>query len=358
MARARFTFDVDPADLFAERGHQMVTWGIPRATVERVRARVGDMWSTEPGGWVPEWEHEAGLAEAHGRWFQAAMLHGAAKFPCISTDAQAAAYARQLECYARAVHVERRIVDVSYRGAPTRLPVHLFGTYDALPPVCLTGGVDTLKMELHKLAHVLARIGRFRVAAIDMPGTGESEIQLAADGHVIYEGVIAALRGNAKAGIWGVSFGGHWAAKLACRETVDAAVDMGGPIGTQLFDGNLPNGMLGIVGNALGRIVTRADADEFSFAAQGLLAPRRSAPLLVFNGARDPYVPVADARAFAGWDHSTVWIFEDGDHCAANHIKRVVPAALVWLSRQLHGDSAIRHAMASAAEALLPHRVS
>jgi esterase FrsA len=354
MGRVTFTFAVDPADLFAERGHQMHAWGIPRATIERVRKRVRDMWTTEPGGWVPEWEREAVDAESRERWFEAAMLHGAAKFPCISSSAQAEAYAKQLACYTRATHVDRRVLAIEYRGATTRVPVHVFGTDESRPLVCLTGGVDTLKMELHKLAHVLARVGRFRVAAIDMPGTGESEVQLAGDSHVIYEGVIAALRGNTKAGIWGVSFGGHWAAKLACRETVDAAVDMGGPIGMRIFEHGLPNGMLGIVGNALGRAVAPDSAAEFSFGT--LLDARRSAPLLVFNGARDPYVPIEDARAFEGWPHTRVWIFEDGDHCAANHIKRIVPAALVWLQRQLHGESAIRHLAASAAEALLPHR--
>ena len=301
-------------------------------------------------------EREATDAESHARWFEAAMLHGAAKFPCISTAAQAEAYGKQLACYTRAVHVDRRVLPIEYRGTTTRVPVHVFGGDDAAPLVCLTGGVDTLKMELHKLAHVLARVGRFRVAAIDMPGTGESEVALAGDSHLIYEGVIAALRGTAKAGIWGVSFGGHWAAKLACRETVDAAVDMGGPIGTRIFERGLPNGMLGIVGNALGHAVTPDSVAQFTFG--NLLAARRCAPLLVFNGARDPYVPIEDARVFEGWDRTRVWIFEDGDHCAANHIKRVVPAALVWLQRQLHGDSAIRHLVANAAEALLPHRVA
>jgi hypothetical protein len=60
-----------------------------------------------------------------------------------------------------------------------------------------------------------ARIGRFRVAAIDMPGTGESGMALTADADAIYQELLATLAPTGRKAVLGVSFGGHWAAKLA-----------------------------------------------------------------------------------------------------------------------------------------------
>jgi esterase FrsA len=347
-------------------------WGIPGATLRRVTAATSDMWREGPGGWAYEWSREAEAAERQGRWFQAAMCYGAAKFPCISTELQERSYAKQIECYSRAsgdfpCRFQRLEIEVPYRDRTTLVCVHSFApkTGTGLPLICLSGGVDTLKMELHKLALAIALLGRFRVAVIDMPGTGESAIALAGDAHVIYEGVLAKLHDAQKKGVWGVSFGGHWAAKLACLSAVDAAVDMGGPIGKKLFDDvPLPNGMAGIVANALGDedllaapAAVRADLGaQFSLEKQGLLANRTSSPLLVFNGKSDPYIPVEDTMVFAGWRESLVWLFEDGDHCAANRIKRIVPAAVAWLRLSLHGDTAVNRLIASAATRVLPRR--
>jgi len=312
LTRRTFRFQVEPSDLFRERRRQMRSWGIPSSTLTRVEAAVDDMWREGPRGWAYEWRREGEAAERRGRWHRAAMCHGAAKFPCIVTALQERCYASQLECYAKAASAfpcsfQRLELDVPYRDGSTRVPVHLFAPRadSNLPLVCLSGGVDTLKVELHRLALTLALVGRFRVAAIDMPGTGESAIALAGDAHRIYEGVLAELHHGAKRGVWGVSFGGHWAAKLACLASVDAAVDMGGPIGARTLDyTRLPNGMTGIIANALSdeRLLTAASSElaeleaQFSLPKQGLMEARTSSPLLVFNGARDRTSPSRTRR--------------------------------------------------------------
>ena len=296
--------------------------------------------------------------------------NGAAKFPCVSTVLQRRAYEKQLDCYLRAApdfpcDFRRTEVEVSYREGKTVVPVHLFAPRRGdprLPLVCLSGGVDTLKMELHRLALAIALLGRFRVSVVDMPGTG---VPLAGDVHVIYQGVLSKLRDGAKAGLWGVSFGGHWAAKLACLSSADAAVDMGGPVGTSLFAGSrLPNGMTGIVANALdlesfptSNCIPPEMAAQFSLEEQGLLTARASSPLLVFNGAHDPYIPTKDTTCFIGWQNTRVWLFADGDHCAANRIKRVVPSAVAWLRSKMYGETVVQRWVIAAAERFLPRQV-
>jgi hypothetical protein len=83
--------------------------------------------------------------------------------------------------------------------------VHLYAPTadDARPLVLLSGGVDTGKMELNRLACLLARIGRFRVAAIDMPGTGESRMALTADAENIYQELLATLAPTGKKAVLG-----------------------------------------------------------------------------------------------------------------------------------------------------------
>ena len=247
-----FTFPVSPEDLFEERTRQFLKWGVPSAALERVRARVRDTWSDAPGGWCYEFSAEADASERAGRLLEAAALYGAARFPFAATDARRAAHEKQLACFLRAhqagafpVAFQRQVL-ATERGA---VPVHLYARRAdaftrregaAAPPLLLvTGGVDTYKVELHRLAVALARLTGALVCAFDMPGTGESPGPLSSDGERVHLGVIDALRAELSpphVSLIGLSFGGHWAAKLALLGKVDCAVDVGGPVGATPLD--------------------------------------------------------------------------------------------------------------------------
>jgi len=216
----------------------------------------------------------------------------------------------------------------------------------------LSGGVDTWKVELHRLAVLIARLTGWTVAALDMPGTGESRVPLAPDADLILRAAIDELKGDlrlARCAFFGISFGGHWAAKLALLEAVDAAVDLGGPVGASedsIRAADLPGGMAGIVGNALGLSAPPSDEEvmgffaDFSLRKQGLLERPRGSPLLVVNGSRDPYLPEEDTTAFRGRPEATVWLIEHTTHCASERIRRVLAAAITWLGAALAPDSA------------------
>ena len=353
-----FPFPLDPAELFAERARQFRGWGIPRGVIERVRGRIDDAWHDGAGGWTPEWVREADAAEREGRLLLASACFGAAKFPSLVTAARRDAFARQRETYLAAAArgfpcgFERRELAVPYRGATTPVAAHLFSPRGkrgaAAPLVILSGGVDTWKMELHRIALLFVRLGGFRVAAIDMPGTGESAIPLAPDADEVYRGVLAGTRGgSARTASFGLSAGGPWAAKLVLTGAVDAGVDLGGPVGAAPRDGaalmRMPNGMPGIVANAVG-LEGLPPPDEaaklvelFSLRASGLLTPRPTAPLLAVNGSDDAYVPAADIDVFRTFPNATVWSIGGATHCAAEKIAPVLLAIVAWLRVQLHG---------------------
>jgi esterase FrsA len=336
----------------------MIGWGIRRSTVAAARHRIRDMWGEGEASWVGEWSREAERAERDGEWLQAALLWGAARFPALATESRRTAFGRQLAAYECAapdfrLHFERLVLEVANGSGPTPVAVHVFRRRRAASRTLLVvcGGVDTWKIELHKLLVALARLSGLTVVAIDMPGTGESEVPLGPDGDLIIAAAIDQLAARWQAptrSFFGISFGGHWAAKLALTDRVDAAIDLGGPVGAgehAIDFATLPNGMTGIVANALGLEALPSTAvvanlvDRFSLERQGLLGRPHRAALLAVNGDRDPYVPLLDTTVFEADPHATAWVVKGAWHCAAERLPRVVPAAIGWLTARLHGEA-------------------
>ncbi|WP_051833787.1 alpha/beta fold hydrolase [Streptomyces sp. NRRL S-646] len=358
-----FTFDVDPAALFEERARQFTAWGIPGSAVARARGRITDMWGTGQGSWVPVWSGLAREAERDGRWLRAAQLWGAARFPALATDDRLAAYERQRECFARAVgrfpvRTVREVLAVpSAQGARAlALPVHLVTRIARVTRgrrvrgvLVLSGGVDTWKVELHRMAVATALATGLTVVVIDMPGTGESPLPLAPDGDALLAGLVEVLRERfpgVPVACFGVSFGGHWAVKLAARGVVDAAVGLGGPTGAAGQDidvPSLPHGMAGIIGNALhldgppDAATAEALLSGFSLRRQGLLDATGGAPLLAVNGEHDQYIPRGDTTALASRPDTTVWIVRNATHCAAERIRPVLVGTWGWLLARMGG---------------------
>ncbi|MCA1185187.1 esterase FrsA [Saccharopolyspora sp. 6T] len=362
-----FTFPVEPADLFTERARNFRSWGVPTAVIARVRHRVDDVWGRGRTGWVPVWAEEARRAEIEQDWARAAACWGAARFPCLATADRREAYARQLDCFRHAtanlpVAFRRYQLDVPYRQRSTRVTAHVYrrrrGVSDQLLLLC--GGVDTWKVELHRMALRISLVSGLTVAAVDMPGTGESRVPLAADADLLLAGTARQLADRtrcAKTAVLGLSFGGHWAAKLALTGRVDAAIDLGGPIGacgSAVDVLGLPHGMAGSVGNALhlAELPGRAEADrfslEFSLRRQGLLSTRSAAPLLAINGTGDPYVPLRDTIALADRPEAEVWLVPGTGHCARERLPRVLPPAIAWLLAELSPRSVRRQLAARA----------
>ncbi|MCB9797197.1 MAG: alpha/beta hydrolase [Alphaproteobacteria bacterium] len=370
-APGAFTFPLDPAELLAERAPQWLRSGLPRATLRQARSRIHEMWEDAPGGWAYEWSRLAEAHAARGQWLTASLVYGAARFPTASTPAAAEAHRQQLACHLRAAprfacDFERIEVPVTLEGQGRRVPVHVFtprGVGAGCPTVVFSAGVDTWKMDLHRLVTTLARLVGARVVALDMPGTGESDLALSPSGDLVYEAALDAIAEGRRAA-FGLRFGGHWAARLALRGVVDAAVDVGGPVGAEAREAGLltrlPNGMTGIVAHAmrLGHLPDVAEAERllraYSLPEQGLDLHRGGVPMLVVNGDQDPYVPVGDTTVFRGRPDTEVWLVRGSGHCVPERFVRVLPAAAGWLRRQLHGPGWRSRLLEGLGRAILP----
>ena len=350
-----FEFPLEVQDLWAERTSQFLGSGIPRRVLRQVRRRVTDSWADGPGGWTYEWTAAARELEQRGKWMPAALAYGAGRFPSLASPARQAAQRDQLRAFARATSgsVTREVIAVPYRSGTTAVLVHRYQCRRPHAVLCLTGGVDTWKVELHRMAAALRTMARIDVVIFDMPGTGESEVPLAGDAETIYRGVVDAVRTQGlPVGVMGMSFAGLWAAKLALEGGVDFAIDVGGPVGASERDAGellaLPNGMPGIVAHALwlDDLPVAADLpgilDRFSLRDELARTTSLRAPLLVVNGTEDQYIPRIDLEVFRRFSEATVWPVEGATHCAVERIVPVMIGITAWINANTRRSLASR----------------
>jgi len=347
-----YTYAITPAAMFEDRFEQFVALGVPRTDVEAMRGAISDMWSDTPGGWVFEWSR---LAKRHldgDQPFLAALAYGCAKFPCLANEAKRRALANQVTSYLTAapgfpVKFERRFVAVPFVGATTTLPVHLYsvsGRFDQAPVLLISGGVDTWKMDIHRLCVTFAERLGVTVLAFDQPGTGENQAALVIEADEIVLGLAQEARtiGNGKVAHFGLSFGANYSAMTGLLGAVDAAVVLGGPIDSAFAKEaleKLPYGMPDIVSNAMG-FDHQPTMQEFVSAAgklsrRALLEQTGNAPMLVINGENDYFVPQSDTLVFDGRLRTVAHLIPDAGHCARSKLPDVMSLVFRWLPEQI-----------------------
>ena len=347
-----YEFSVDTQALFGERYAQWVNLGLPAADLDRARAAITTMWADEPGGWTHELSALARAYAARGEHLLASLAYGVAKFPVLANQAKQEAQRRQAEEYAKAapgfdVAFERRILHLPYRGATTRVPVHLLSAapdYSHAPVLLFSGGIDSWKMDLHRLAAGLARGAGVTVMAFDHPGTGETQAPLDAYTDEVTDGLISQARrlGNGTVAHFGLSFGGNFAAASGLSGAVDAAIDLGGPVDASFEPDNyrrLMFGMADIAGNAYGFTAPPSEEQMIGagrpFIRRALLEQKGNAPMLVINGADDVHVVQADTLVFQGRADTEVILVPGTGHCAASKLPEVMPIMISWLRARL-----------------------
>lgn len=300
------------------------------------------------GAWLSLWRDCAHDAADRGLWLQAALCYGAARYPVLGTNDTTILMNQQREAFLRVpphskVMFERRLIRVLTGNGGVEIPVHV---YSAEPPdrspalVLMSGGLDTYKIELHQFALALARVTRLTLAVMDMPGTGETEANLEPHSEQTYRAVLQALPGPNRRGVLGVSFGGHWAAKMAVLGLADFAINLGGPVDAKgiaaaTLSGQ-PEDMRFMIERLVGsgRAFTNSSTElvqSLSLSTQGLLSPISTPPLLVVNGADDPYINPADTLVFQQFPNARVELIPHCGHCGPERSSLVGALIASWL---------------------------
>jgi dienelactone hydrolase len=212
------------------------------------------------------------------------------------------------------------------------------------PLVVLIPGLDSAKEEFRPTEDLFLSRG-LATLSVDGPGQGEAEYDLAirADWEVPGAALIDAASNlpgidASRIGIWGVSLGGYYAARVVAGDKrVRACISLCGPyclgdIWDQLPE--LSRAAFTVRSKSQSEEQARARAGELSLAGVG---PRISAPMLIIAGQRDRIFPWQDAERLHKeiGASSELLLLPDGNHGCANVTYKHRHYGADWMARHL-----------------------
>ena len=330
----------------------------------QVWCRLGQRHEAQGDALVQAGAEASAIREAYELAFEYFRI---GRYPCPSTPGKQQAYRNSLRAFHKAARYfdpPLEVVHIAFDAGELtgylQLPRGV-----ARPPVVLQwGGVDGWKEDRQAATRALNERG-IATLSIDMPGTGQSPVryidpraQASFSAWIDHLAQRCDLDGS-RIGVWGGSFGGYWAARLAYVEAarLKAAVFHGGSVhyglqrewlvpaltktaSTYLFG---PASLLEARSLAMGLRTLEEVLDaapKLSLVTLGLI-DRPSAPILGVNGKLDDQAPVEDIYLLM--EHGTpkeARIFANGGHMGrtpgmdASVITRVIAD---WLRLRLGG---------------------
>jgi esterase FrsA len=303
-----------------------------------VRTALARLDSLDRDAWAASWSDVAASYAAKGDHLQAWRLYSFARWPVPLSSGKQHAYKLALEAYlahARAEGAPLEVVRIPFEGR--EIVGYLQLPRDArapVPVIVAIGGLDSRKEDLaERFAPLLADgIGSF---TFDMPGTGEAPIKIEPGAERMFTVAIDALiaRPEVDAGrlaLYGGSFGGYWACKLAVTERARLRgvvaqappVDrfFGAEFAATAFTNTEYLFELGVAMMSLYEGVRTVDdflriSPEHSLVAQGFIG-KPTAPMLIIAGAQDSQVPMEDIELLlrTGDTPKEAWINPAGGH--------------------------------------------
>jgi pimeloyl-ACP methyl ester carboxylesterase len=318
-----------------------------------VREALGNLKTLDRDEWANAWSaigdrhmeaaKKAGASDAAGaskHYKYAFEYYLFARFPLENSAGKEKAYEKSLEAfaaYAKIPYPPIETVRIPFEGKEIvgylRLPI------DVRPaPLVLTiGGLDGRKenASFRNDAYLKEGVAYF---SFDMPGTGQSTIRQVAPGAErefsrVLDYIATRKDLDAKrVVVYGGSWGGHWAARLAYTEQkrIRGAVVQGGPVHEYFQPGWQKEAIktreyLFELFEARAAIYGAKTLDDFlaygpkmSLKTAGWL-DKPSAPMLVINGMKDTQVPVEDVfLLMRSGSPKDVWINPQGGHMGRN----------------------------------------
>lgn len=346
--------------------------GADRAIVMQTIAAITTREGDAPGAWVYEWTQvaDAELARAEAAaeigdreqaetlFFSAANYYAIAGFPEYHSDAEREALMKHFRAYERGgafMAEPMQIVPIEARGKRFNSYFHRPAGVDRPPVILWTHGTDKFKGHAYKTVKRLLDRG-FAVVTFDLAGTGESTFwNLLSDGEFVHRAVLDSYASRVDidtSNIFevGVSFGGHYAAKMAATNDprLRAVASLCGPLHSPFMQSaeDIAHLLSTEEGATVRAFAHRIGADpndsdhvaseirKFSLVEQGIMGSgaQIKTPLLVMNGGRDPLSPIPDLQLLADSAvTSELWIMGMAGHCARDYFEPAVTDVSEWL---------------------------
>ncbi|KAM3469559.1 hypothetical protein MY8738_010069 [Beauveria namnaoensis] len=219
-------------------------------------------------------------------------------------------------------------------------------TKAGLPAVLVTNGLEGTNAE--SMLPFL-RSGRLDEAAcffMEMPGTYAYTAPMSLGvTRGIYADAISYIQSldcvdGARIGMMGMSFGAHWATRMAITDNRLKAVVANGPPLRHSFRPSGAFGMPQIIVDALARAV---GANALNLSAKlSALAPTQeelrfiSCPIMAINGDTDTLIDTRDTIELAELaPNSCLKLYESDDHCAMAHPREWFDLSIDWMQKHL-----------------------
>ena len=336
---------------------RFVANGVPLTDFQEVTASIGS-WDD----WCAAWAARAAIHEAMGRQAlddgyelsagehltTAGVCYHFAKFLFVNDpDQMQSAHMKAVECRRLALPFLRPAGDrvmVPYEGSMLAGILRKPADMDRPPVVVMAMGLDSSKEEMESYESLFLARG-LATLTFDGPGQGEGEYEFAIRHD--YEVPVGAvmdwleLRDDVdagRAGLWGVSLGGYYAARAAAYEhRLKACIALSGPYNWGAVWDNLPD-----LTRTAFRARTKSTSDEEArdmahrLSLEGV-AEKIVCPLFVLAGKLDRLVPYTDAERLASEASGPVelLVVEDGNHIANNRPYRYRLQSADWMADQL-----------------------
>jgi dienelactone hydrolase len=321
--------------------------GFDPAEVQQILARIGSLDRDE---WARSWMQsgdrmfQAGQAmesgdraKAREHYLAAWRYHSFGAWPTQNSPEKKRAHGRATEsfrAYARLAEPQIEVLRIPFEGKEIigylQRPAGV-----ARPPVVLSiGGLDGYKefvVEQYGPGYLKAGLA---YVALDMPGTGDAPLKIDVGAERVFSRVIDALQTRTdidpqRMGLQGVSWGGHWAARMAIAEPqrLKAVVNWAGPVhayfhrdwqlkalGTREYLFDLFAARAAVYGTETLEDFL-AYGPRMSLKDTGAL-DKPTAPQLLVNGERDTQVPIEDLYVVlkTGATPKEAWVNPTGGH--------------------------------------------
>jgi dienelactone hydrolase len=219
------------------------------------------------------------------------------------------------------------------------------------PTVLLIPGLDSTKEEFRDVERCFHDRG-MATFALDGPGQGEAEwtLPIRPEWEVVGATVIEYLRSmpevdEGRIGVWGVSLGGFYAARLASADLpIRATIALAGPynLGATWKDLN-PLTRHAFEVRSYSSSPQAAERRAWDMTLEGF-AEKITQPIMVIMGKRDRLFPWQDGERLVteSKGESTLVLLEDGNHGCANVINHHRPLSADWMAQHLESSAARR----------------
>jgi len=320
---------------------------------KEVREALASLKSLDRDEWAAVWSAIGDRHMQQGKALETSDPAGAAKqyryafeydlfarFPLENSSGKARAYRKALDAFAAYAKLQDpplKTVRIPFEDKEIAGYLRLPANVRPAPLVVTIGGLDGRKenASFRNDAYLAHGIGYF---SFDMPGTGQSTFRQVVPGaEREFSRVLdyIATRPDLDAKrvvVYGGSWGGHWAARLAYteRDRIRGAVVQGGPV-HEYFQPEWQKKAITTreylfeLFEARAAIYGAKTLDEFlaygpkmSLKTAGWLE-KPSAPMLLINGMKDTQVPVEDVfLLMKSGSPKEVWINPEGGHMGRN----------------------------------------